>query len=152
MNTDSAEKDKLFIFLQNVQCDIKTIKPYIPDIHYGKVIKVYDGDTITIATCLYNGPNRDMYKFVIRILGVDTPEIKTKNSIERQKAILVRDALSTILLQKVVTLTDISYDKYGRILCNVYLDTLNISEWLIKNHYAVPYYGGTKDKNWEELN
>jgi ethanolamine utilization protein EutA (predicted chaperonin) len=27
----------------------------LPDIKYGQVIKVYDGDTITIATPLFNG-------------------------------------------------------------------------------------------------
>jgi hypothetical protein len=32
----------------------KTCKPFIPPISLGKVIKVYDGDTITIATKLLN--------------------------------------------------------------------------------------------------
>jgi endonuclease YncB( thermonuclease family) len=144
------DHDQLLLLLNNLKCEDngKTIPLYIPDIQYGKVIKVYDGDTITIATPLHNGylvPHIDVYKFTIRILGVDTAELKTKCPIEHQKAILVRDALSTMILQKVVTLTNISYDKYGRLLCNVYYNDINIAEWLLSQQYAVPYYGGKKN-------
>jgi endonuclease YncB( thermonuclease family) len=38
----------------------------------------------------------------------------------------------------------VSTEKYGRILADVYLDDLCVNDWLIKEHYAVKYDGGTK--------
>jgi micrococcal nuclease len=141
----------LISFLNTNICDVKTLKAYVPDIHYGKVIKVYDGDTVTIATPLHNGdilPSMELYKFSVRILGIDTPELKTKNIAEHELGIIARDALSEMIMNKVVRLENISYDKYGRILCNIFLGEINISEWLISNDHAVLYGGGTKLKKW----
>ena len=56
-----------------------------------------------------------------------------------------------------VELKNIAYDKYGRILCDVYhCDNegiaQNLSKWMIDQCLAVKYYGGTKQKvNWTEL-
>ena len=55
-----------------------------------------------------------------------------------------------MILHKVVRLENVSYDKYGRILCNLYLDDISISEWLMSNHFAVSYDGGTKLEKWGE--
>lgn len=126
-------------------------KTYIPEIHYGKVIKVYDGDTITIVTTLHNGDlaaSRDLYKFNVRIAGIDTPELKAKNTGERELGVLARDALAALVMNKVLRLENIGYDKYGRILCDLYLNEINISKWLIANNHATPYGGGTKTKIW----
>ena len=133
--------------LETTVLDLNNTKMYIPDIHYGKVIKVYDGDTITIATQLYNGslvPKKEMYKFNVRLSGIDTPEIKTSNVVEHEHAIVARDALLTLVMGKVVRLENISYDKYGRILCKIFLDDLNICDWMVEHKYAVVYNGGTK--------
>jgi endonuclease YncB( thermonuclease family) len=138
-------------YLKSIEFDVKTVKEYIPEINYGKVVKVYDGDTITIVTLLFNGDvssKSKLYKFNVRILGIDTPELKTKNVGEKGLAIIARNALSELVLNKVVKLENVSYDKYGRILCNVYLDNVNISEWLVSNNHAVLYNGGTKTQKW----
>ena len=65
----------------------------------GRVIKVYDGDTITIATKL---PYKDspLYRFPIRLKGIDTAEIKSKNENEKKNAKIARDALSELILHK----------------------------------------------------
>lgn len=149
LKTDTLEE--LVSFLGSVECDTK-VKSYVPDIHYGRVVKVYDGDTITIVTTLHNGdmtPFMSLYKFNVRILGIDTPELKTKNIVEHDLGIVARDALVKLIMDKVVRLENVSYDKYGRILCNVFLDDLNVSEWLISKNYAVSYDGGTKVKQWD---
>jgi micrococcal nuclease len=143
--------EDLVSLLAATNFDLKTMAPYRPDIHYGKVIKVYDGDTITIATQLHNGdlsPTKGLYKFNVRILGIDAPELKTKNVAEHDLGIKARDALSALIMNKVVRLENVSYDKYGRILCNVFLDDVNISEWSLSNSYTVAYDGGTKVKKW----
>ena len=138
-------------YLKTVEFDTKTVKVFIPEINYGKVIKVYDGDTITIVTQLYNGdvsPKPELYKFNVRILGIDTPELKTKIVGEKELGIKAKIALSDLILNKVVKLENVSYDKYGRILCNLFLDNMNISEWLVSNNHAVLYNGGTMVKKW----
>ena len=66
--------------------------PFMPPIQYGKVIKVYDGDTITIASVLLNTVS-PVYRFSIRLNGIDTPEIKSKTMDEHEMAIRARDLL-----------------------------------------------------------
>jgi endonuclease YncB( thermonuclease family) len=109
----------------------------------GRVIKVYDGDTITIATKL---PFSDspLYRLSVRLNGIDTPEIKGKTDDEKTIAKGARDALSHLILNKYVVLKNIQSEKYGRILAEVYLNELCLNEWLIEKRYAVKYDGGTK--------
>lgn len=121
-------------------------KPFVLPIDSGEVIKVYDGDTITIATRLPydNAPLCPIYRFSVRLTGIDTPELKSHNEDEKNAAINARDALSKLILHKKVVLKNVSTEKYGRVLAIVYLDDININEWLLKERYALPYDGGTK--------
>ena len=117
--------------------------PFKPDITSGKVIKVYDGDTITIATQLpYN--NSPFFRFSVRLRGIDCPEIRSKNTSEKECAVIARNLLIDNIYHKIVTLKNVDYDKYGRILADVFLDGMNVTDVLIKNRLAVTYDGGTK--------
>ena len=133
----------------------KDTVPFKPDITEGKVIKVYDGDTITIATKLpYNNNssffrflpynNSPFFRFSVRLRGIDCPEIRTKNENEKQCAKIAKELLSDHIYHKIVTLENVDYDKYGRILADVFLDGKNITELLINKRLAVKYDGGTK--------
>ena len=113
---------------------------YFPPIKEGKVIKVYDGDTFTIASII----NNQAYKFSVRLRGVDCPEIKTQDSEEKEIANFVKEKIIEKIMNKIIFLEDIGYDKYGRILANVKYENEDISDWLLKNHYAVIYDGGKK--------
>jgi micrococcal nuclease len=128
-------------------------KQYIPDVSFGKVVKVYDGDTITIANriSIGNTHTEQIYRFQVRLSGIDTPEIKTKNEATKALAIKVRDALSAIIFGKIVHLKNVSHEKFGRLLADVYLDDIHLNQWLIDNQYAVKYDGGTKHipEEWE---
>ena len=119
--------------------------PFVPPIESGKVIKVYDGDTITIASKLPNteGP---IFRFQVRLNGIDTAEIKAKTIHEKEAAIVAKDALSKMILNKIVTLKNVSTEKYGRILADVYFDNININNWMLDHKYAVLYDGGTKHR------
>jgi endonuclease YncB( thermonuclease family) len=110
----------------------------------GRVIKVYDGDTITIASKL---PFTDspLYRLSVRLNDIDAPEMKGKNEDEKKAAKEARDMLSNLILNKYVTLKNIQNEKYGRILADVYLDNLWLNEWMLKERYAVKYDGGTKN-------
>ena len=117
--------------------------PFTMPITGGQVIKVYDGDSITIAAYLPI-ENSPLYRFSVRLNGIDTPEIKGKNEDEKTSAKEARDALSKLILHKTIILKNVGTEKYGRILADVYLNDLCINDWLIKEKYAVKYDGGTK--------
>jgi micrococcal nuclease len=121
----------------------KDTVPFTFPITGGQVIKVYDGDTITIASKLpyYASP---LYRLSVRLNGIDTPEIKGKTEDEKEAAKNARDAVSKLIMQKYVTLKNIQSEKYGRILADVYIGDIHLNQWLIDNHYAVAYDGGTK--------
>lgn len=109
----------------------------------GRVIKVYDGDTITIASKLpYN--NSPLYRLSVRLHGIDAPEIKGNTEDEKNAARIVRDALASLILNKYVTLKNIQNEKYGRILAEVFIDDICVNEWLLKEKYAIKYDGKTK--------
>lgn len=118
-------------------------EPFVPKITEGKVIKVYDGDTITIAARLpyINAP---ISRFSVRLSGIDSPELKTQNPNEKIAAIISRDKLHDLIFDKIVTLRNVSLEKYGRILADVYLDQLHVNQWLLDNHCAIKYDGGQK--------
>lgn len=118
--------------------------PFVFPITSGQVVKVYDGDTITIASKMpYD--NSPIYRFSVRLNGIDTPEIKGKTEDEKSMAIEARNKLNELIMNKRVFLKNVSTEKYGRILADVYLDdTIHINQWMIDNRYAVKYDGGTK--------
>jgi micrococcal nuclease len=128
----------------------KDCVPFVPPITSGYVIKVYDGDTITIAGRLPY-PESRLYRFQVRLLGIDSPEIKGKTEKEKEAAHKSQQALESLVLNKTVLLREISTEKYGRILANVYLVTetgqeLLVNKWMMTNGHAVPYDGKTKQQ------
>ena len=128
---------------------VSKLPTYTPKVINPTVVKVYDGDTITIAGRI-NG-DKTIYKFSVRLIGIDCPEMKTKNHAEKNIAIKARDFVADLCLNKPIKLENCSNDKYGRLLANVVVDGKNISELLIANKLAVAYDGGTKHvpENWE---
>ena len=113
----------------------------------GRVIKVYDADTITIASKLpYD--HSPMYRLSVRLNGIDTPEMKGKGILddEKEAAKQAREFVSNLVLNKYVRLENIESEKYGRILADVYIGDIHLNEILLKERYAVKYDGGTKIK------
>ena len=125
-------------------------KPFIPQITEGIVVKVYDGDTITIVSPL---PFEDSkyYRFSIRLFGIDSAEIKGKSDAEKAVAIRARDALSAKILNRTIMLRNVTMEKYGRLLANIYLDDECINDWMLKNGHAIAYDGGKKTRpdDWD---
>ena len=113
----------------------------------GRVIKVYDADTITIASKLPYDES-PMYRLSVRLNGIDTPEMKGKgvSDEEKEAARLARDFVSNLVLNKFVSLENIESEKYGRILADVYIGDIHLNNLLLKERYAVKYDGGTKIK------
>lgn len=120
-----------------------------PYVYQAEVIGVYDGDTITVVLDLGMRITR---KASCRLVGIDTPEIRTKTAGEKEAAYKARDRVRDLILDKQVTIQSISKpDKYGRLLVRVWTeDGRCVNDLLIAEEHAVPYDGGTKISwaNW----
>jgi micrococcal nuclease len=108
---------------------------------YCFVSSVYDGDTVTVI--FYH--KREPIKYKVRLYGIDTPEIRTRDKKEKELGYKARDFLREIILEKTVLVEFMKYDKYGRIL-GVFYDknNNNINQIMIDNGHAKEYFGGTK--------
>lgn len=112
----------------------------------GKVVKVYDGDTCHIVFPLTDKEPERLYKWNCRLINIDTPELRTKNLKEKEFGKQVRDFLKERILNKVVTVECLDFDKYGRLLVEIFIEEESINNWLIEKGYAKKYDGGTKHK------
>lgn len=108
------------------------------------VIKVYDGDTVTVIGKLESDQN--IYKYSVRLAGIDTPEIKSKCPNESACARFARDCLSECILYKIVQVNFICYDKYGRLLCEIFKDSVNITDFMLEKKLGVRYDGNKKQQ------
>lgn len=123
--------------------DIDNAKTFVPPIETtGFVVKVYDGDTITIVTKL-QFKESPYYKFSVRLNGIDTPEMRGPN---KDMAIIAKDALSELVFHKNIVMENVKTEKYGRLLADVYVDGLHVNAWLIEKGYAKSYFGGKKEE------
>lgn len=128
------------------------------EIKKGKCVNVYDGDTIKVVFPIHD----KLYRWNCRLSGVDTPEIRTKNKEEKKMGYKVRDKLRDKILNKMIYVKCGEFDKYGRLLAEIYLENefqvggssietnTSINKWLINNKYAFKYDGGKK-KGWHFL-
>lgn len=125
--------------------------PFIPPIRRVRVIKVYDGDTITIASRLPM-KGSEIYRWSVRLRGIDCPELKSRDIGEKACAEKAQAFLSNLILGKKVLLKNIGRDKYGRLLADVYHQNKNLSRVMLNNCLAVEYDGGKKESvDWLEL-
>ena len=128
----------------------RKIEKFIPIIKIARVIKVYDGDTITVAAYYPSHKECKLYKFSVRLYGIDCPEMRGGSSAERNAAVIARDFLHDLLYNQLIQLNNISLDKYGRLLADVKLGDISCSELLIEKRLAVKYDGKQKHtpSNW----
>ena len=116
-----------------------------------KLVKVVDGDTIDVDIDL--GFGVWMRNQRIRMYGIDTPESRTSDPIEK-----VYGKAATAFLVKWTNAGDLTLKtfkdgkgKYGRILGEIGDGgEHNINQLLVDNHHAVRYHGQSKDEIAEE--
>jgi micrococcal nuclease len=116
--------------------------PFVPDVREGVVLKVYDGDTFTIG--FYQSYSKIPYRILVRLRGVDTPEMEGVDIRKMVRARAAQRFLSSVILGKRVQLTDVSMEKYGRLLAVVHCDGVNVNRLMVDEHYAVVYDGKRK--------
>lgn len=112
------------------------------------IASVYDGDTFKInLNC-----SLAMYceKVPVRVLGVDTPEIKGKTTKEKRLAKEAKAFTKDFLEKGPISLTNCSRDKYFRLLCDVTnAQGKNLAQELIKKDLGYEYWGGKKSDQYK---
>jgi len=112
------------------------------------IAKVVDGDTVDVDIDL--GFGMVYKKQRVRMLGIDTPESRTRDLVEKKFGKASKKHLKK-LLEEAESITLISHDKgkFGRILGEIFVHEegtkVNVNEQMIKDHHAVPYTGENKD-------
>ena len=111
-----------------------------------RVKRVVDGDTLDLDIEL--GFHITLSERV-RLIGVDTPETRTSNPIEKADGMLAHNFLLETLLEfnNDVKLVLHGEGKFGRPLAVVYIGKdfhTNVNHLLITEGYAHPYFGGKK--------
>lgn len=130
-----------------LNCDGKAVPYYTLDGHQYmcKCVRVYDGDTITVVF-KPEGLN-NIYKYDIRLAGIDTPELRSTITTEKELAIQARDFVRERILGKIIKINCGKYDKYGRLLAYVFelQNNRSLNEILVDQNYAYKYDGGKKN-------
>lgn len=111
------------------------------------ITRVIDGDTVEFKAPFLPAPLKPLLS--IRVLGVDTPE-KGHRAMCPEEAALGESASKftkkLVADSKSIQVTIVKWDKYGgRVLGDVLLDGKILSEELIKQGYARPYFGDKKE-------
>ena len=110
------------------------------------VVKVVDGDTIDVAIDL--GFGMTYKKQRVRMLGIDTPESRTRDLVEKKFGKASKAHLKSILESGGIQLVSHDKGKFGRILGELFIgdSSYSINQQMIDEHHAVAYTGGNKEE------
>jgi len=108
-----------------------------------RVIETLDGDSIRAEIAIWPGQR---VRVIVRIRGVDTPEMRARCPSERRRALAARQFLAGRLSQAPVTLGNIGGGIYfGRVLADVRLaGGEDAASLLLDRRFARPYRGGAR--------
>ena len=102
-------------------------------VYKGKLLRIIDADTIEAA--IFLGFNISIKK-KIRLIGVNAPEIRTKDFKTKEKGLAAKAFLESLFTSKDLIIKSKGFDKYGRCLAEVIVDEVNLGEKLISEGYA----------------
>lgn len=119
------------------------------------VVKIVDGDTVDVDIDL--GFGIWMRNERIRLLGIDTPESRTRDKEEKKYGLAAKKYLTEMLNDEggiVLKTKKDAEGKFGRILGELWRTTdyadKSINQYLVDEHHAVQYYGQSKDEIVEQ--
>ena len=113
-----------------------------------KLRRVVDGDTVDVDIDLGFGIWQMNER--VRIMGIDTPESRTRDKIEKKFGLAAKAKLKSLLGPKPVLQTTISKKgedmkgKFGRVLGDFIIEGKPVTEIMCNSGHAVPYFGGAK--------
>jgi endonuclease YncB( thermonuclease family) len=124
---------------------ILSVASWSESVTVSQVVRVYDGDTITVDIAEWPAIVGD--DIGVRIRGVDTPELRGKCEEEKAAARSAREFTRAMVVNaEAVVLSDIERGKYFRIVADVYADGVSVSGALIESGFGRAYDGGRRSK------
>lgn len=116
-----------------------------------KLLKVIDGDTVDVDIDL--GFGIWMKNERVRIMGIDTPESRTRDKVEKKFGLAAKTRLKELLGKTCTLKTQINKDgedmkgKFGRILGDFETESNRmVTDILVEEGHAVAYFGGSKEE------
>ena len=113
-----------------------------------KLKRVVDGDTVDVDIDLGFGIWQMNER--VRIMGIDTPESRTRDKIEKKFGLAAKAKLKSLLGPNPVLQTTISKKgedmkgKFGRVLGDFLQNDKSVAKIMCETGHAVPYFGGAK--------
>ena len=116
------------------------------------ILRVVDGDTVDVDIDL--GFGMWLRKERVRVMGIDTPESRTRDKVEKAFGLASKERLKELLpigsIQVLKTEIDRSGEdsrgKFGRVLGDFLTDDeRRCTDILVEEGHAVAYFGGSKD-------
>jgi micrococcal nuclease len=112
-----------------------------------KIVRVIDGDTVDVDIDL--GFDVCLKKQRIRLFGVDTPESRTRDAVEKKFGVMAKNFVKGRLpmgsKQVLRTRLDDSRGKFGRILGEFVMEDSTLNIILVATNNAVAYSGQSKE-------
>ena len=115
-----------------------------------KILRIVDGDTVDVDIDL--GFGIWIHNERVRIMGIDTPESRTRDSVEKLFGKAAGKRLGELLGETAILKTQINKDgedmkgKFGRVLGDFVVDDQMATDILIEEGHAVAYFGGSKEE------
>ena len=112
-------------------------------IYNAKCLRVVDGDTLDATIDL----GFDTWKKIrIRLVGINTPESRTRDLEEKARGLEAKDFVVDTLGKhdNNFILHSQGVGKYGRCLGEIFLGDVNLNTLLINEGHAVEYSGGKR--------
>ena len=114
------------------------------------IVKVIDGDTVDVDIELGFGVCLKDER--VRIIGIDTPESRTSDPVEKLFGLAAKNRVLELLKDggKLITTENKKGEdmkgKFGRVLGDFRInDGRILTDVLIEEGYCVPYFGGSKE-------
>ena len=109
------------------------------------IVKVVDGDTVDVDIDL--GFGMVYKKQRVRMMGIDTPESRTRDLEEKFYGKQSKYHLEKLLSEQNVQLQSYDKGKFGRILGELFIgdNPLSVNQQMIQACHAVPYFGQSKE-------
>ena len=114
------------------------------------ITRVVDGDTVDGDIDL--GFGMWIKDERVRMMGIDTPESRTRDKVEKKFGLASKEKLKSMLGKKAVLKTQVNKKgedmkgKFGRILGDFVVGDKMATDILIEEGYAVAYFGGSKEE------
>ncbi len=117
--------------------------------HYkAEVISVYDGDTVTL---MIDQGMKHFARVKVRLIGINTPEIRTKDLDEKKRGYEAKEYLKSRIEGKTVIIHTVKKGKFGRWLGLLWvfeedMQTLgeSLNDEMIRVGHAKSYFGGAR--------